>query len=83
MGAEGITPADTLADIPAITRYPFGVHSTPVLPQEEIAEQGDVLQNRTIAVGGEVIVSAEDAEAAFGAMIQKTLELLGQLNGPT
>ncbi|MDY6840440.1 MAG: hypothetical protein SV429_02860 [Pseudomonadota bacterium] len=62
---------------PMITRYQEGVHATPVLPQAEIAEAGDVLKNRTIASGGEVIVSAENAQATFGTMIQQTLELIG------
>jgi pimeloyl-ACP methyl ester carboxylesterase len=62
---------------PMITRYQEGVHATPVLPQAEIAEAGDVLKSRSIASGGEVIVSAENAQATFGTMIEQTLELIG------
>ncbi|HTN33855.1 MAG TPA: hypothetical protein VL091_07615, partial [Marinobacter sp.] len=79
MGATGITPTDTLtsAEIPAITRYTYGVHATPALPQEVIAKPGDVLKDRTIAQGGEEIVSGAAAKGTFGAMIQKTIELIG------
>jgi hypothetical protein len=79
MGATEITPADTLsgANIPALTRYTEGVHGTPALPQEVIAKKGEVLKDRTIAQGGEVIVSGQNAQITFGAMIQKTLELMG------
>jgi hypothetical protein len=80
MGATGFTPADPIGSGPAITRYPEGVHSTPVLPRAEIAEAPDangftVLKNRTIATGDEVVVSAGDAQAAFGAMIQQSIDL--------
>jgi hypothetical protein len=78
MGANGLTPADTVpgAGLPAITRYAEGVHATPVLPQEEIAEEGDVLKDRTIAQGGEEVVSANNAKLTFGAMIQQTVQLI-------
>ncbi|KPP97881.1 hypothetical protein [Marinobacter sp. HL-58] len=74
MGAKATEePLDT----PMITRYETGVHGTPVLPQEEIAEPGDVLKDRTIAAGGEVIVSTEDAQTTFGTMIEQTIQLIG------
>jgi hypothetical protein len=78
MGATGLIPGDTLtgADLPAITRYTAGVHGTPALPQEVIAKKGEVLKDRTIAQGGETIVSSGAAQGTFGAMIQKTIELL-------
>ncbi|WP_417539112.1 hypothetical protein [Marinobacter sp.] len=79
MGASSLTPADTVTGggLPAITRYTNGVHGTPALPQEEIAKAGDVLKDRTIAQGGEVVVSEGDAQVTFGAMIQQTLQLIG------
>ena len=73
----GASATEVPLDTPMITRYEVGVHGTPVLPQEEIAEPGDVLKNRTIATGGEVIVSAEDAQATFSTMIQQTIQLIG------
>jgi hypothetical protein len=78
MGATGLIPGDALtgADLPAITRYEAGVHGTPALPQEVIAKKGEVLKDRTIAQGGETIVSSGAAQGTFGAMIQKTIELL-------
>jgi hypothetical protein len=78
MGATGLIPGDALtgADLPAITRYEAGVHGTPALPQEVIAKKGEVLKDRTIAQGGETIVSSGAAQGTFGAMIQKTTELL-------
>lgn len=79
MGANELTLADSVTDsnLPAITRYTNGVHATPVLPQEVIAEQGEILKNRTFAQGGEEIVSETDAKATFGAMIKQTVELIG------
>jgi hypothetical protein len=78
MGATGLIPGDVLtgANLPAITRYTAGVHGTPALPQEVIAKKGEVLKDRTIAQGGETIVSSGAAQGTFGAMIQKTIELL-------
>ncbi|MEP1216567.1 MAG: hypothetical protein ABJM11_04630 [Marinobacter sp.] len=72
----GATPTALPLDTPMITRYEEGVHGTPVLPREEVAEAGDVLKDRTIATGGEIIVSADNAEATFGTMIQQTLLLI-------
>ena len=63
-------------DTPMITRYAEGVHGTPVLPRAEIADAGDVLKDRTIATGGEVVVSAEHAQATFGTMVAQTLALI-------
>ena len=67
---------------PSITRYDEGVHSLPVLPLEVEADKGDVLKNRTIAVGGETIVSGDNATITFGSLVAQTLALIGQVNAP-
>ncbi|PSF10873.1 hypothetical protein [Marinobacter shengliensis] len=78
----GATPTDLPLNLPMITRYQGGVHGTPVLPQESIAEAGDVLKDRSIATGGEVVSSAEEAQATFGTMIAQTIALIGTVNAP-
>ncbi|WP_372971605.1 hypothetical protein, partial [Marinobacter sp.] len=78
----GAIPTDIPLDTPMITRYEEGVHGTPVLPQEEEAEAGDVLKDRTFATGGEVIVSGPNAEATFGTMVQQTLLLIQSSQTP-
>ncbi|MDX1589826.1 MAG: hypothetical protein R3296_12885 [Oleiphilaceae bacterium] len=75
MGAEN-TGVGSPQSTPAITRYLQGIHGTPVLPVESIAKTGDVLKNRTIAAGGEEIVSSEAAEGVFGEMVSQTLQLI-------
>jgi len=88
--ATALGATQTGADVvmtPAITRYTQGVHGTPVLPREEIAEApnaetGDftILKNRYIFFGlpgqDAEIVSAQNASFVFTELVAQTLALI-------
>jgi len=82
----GSEPLAAWSDV-TINRYPGGTHGTPVLPREEKAEapnlakfEFEFLKDRTIAQGGEVIATAEEAKTTFEGLVGSTLQMI--LNTP-
>ena len=78
----GSEPLAAWSDV-TINRYPGGTHGTPVLPREEKAEapnlakfEFEFLKDRTIAQGGEVIATAEEAKTTFAGLVGSTLQMI-------
>jgi hypothetical protein len=76
-------------ELPAITRYEEGTHSTPVLPRSEVAEPAnfgeaqsfaeleyEFLKDRTLPLEEKTIVTAANAENTFKGLVGETLKMI-------